>query len=117
MLEDKLDKAEQYSRRNCLRLSGIPEEEGESVETKVMGVAQAIDVNLSIDEIDRTHRVGRSKDKKDSKPRDIIVKFVSYRSRRKLMENKRKMKDIEYKHVYMNEDLTIIRNKMYYHSR
>ena len=44
-LESKADRAEQYSRRNCLRLSGIPEEKGESVDSIVMNIASAIEAN------------------------------------------------------------------------
>ena len=54
-LEVKVDRAEQYSRRNCLRVSGIPETDGESVEEKVLEIATAVESDISISDIDRSH--------------------------------------------------------------
>ena len=39
-------------------------------------------------DIDRSHRVGR----KGERPRAVIVKFVSYRKRREMFQNKKKLK-------------------------
>ena len=89
-LENKADRAEQYSRRNCLRLSGIPESKGESVDDKVLEIANTVGANLSIQEIDQTHRLGKMRGTESSgKPRDIIIKFTSYRARQKLLHNKK----------------------------
>ena len=114
-LEVKLDKAEQYSRRNCLRLSGIKEKDGESVDSTVMEIANAIGANLSLVQVDRTHRLGKKKD--SGKPRDIIIKFASYRSRQKVLANKKHLKDSAFKGAYINENLTITRNKIFYTTR
>ena len=74
----------------------VPEEEGESVDVEVLEVADGIETNVSLQEIDRAHRLGKPKDKRDPRLRDIIIKFVSYRSRQKLLLNKRKLKDKDY---------------------
>ena len=34
----KLDEMEQYSRRNCLKIAGIPEEKDENTDTLVLNV-------------------------------------------------------------------------------
>ena len=118
MLQAKADKAEQYSRRNCLRLSGIPETTDESVDDKVMEVATAIDADLTIGEIDRAHRLGKPRGEVNKiKPQDIIIKFISYRSRQKLLRNKRNLRESGYPRVFLNEDLTYIRDKIFYSTR
>ena len=93
VVQSTLDSVEQYSRRNCIRISGIPETNDESVEDKVMILADTINSNLTIEEVDRAYRVGKPKDvNRKYRPRDIIVKFVSYPSRQKLMKHKSQLK-------------------------
>ena len=117
-LENKSDRAEQYSRRNCLRLSGIPESKGESVDDKVLEITNTLGANLSIDEIDRTHRLGKMRGTESSgKPRDIIIKFTSYRARQKLLHNKKQLKEKGYERIFINEDLTLTRDNIHYQTR
>ena len=46
------------------------------------------------------------------RPRDVIVKFISYRTRRLVYRARTKTKDRGYKGVFINEDLTKSRNKL-----
>ena len=55
-METAAEVAEQYSRRNCIRISGIPEDENEKTDDTILHVARTMDVNLDIEEIDRSHR-------------------------------------------------------------
>ena len=73
-LESAVDAAEQYSRRNCLRISGMKEGAFENIDTIVLDIAKAIGVDL---DVDRSHRLGRPGTVAEprTKPRDIIVKF------------------------------------------
>ncbi|XP_052224264.1 uncharacterized protein LOC127839914 [Dreissena polymorpha] len=71
--------------------------------------------NLSIDEIDRTHRLGPRK-QVGSKPRDIIIKFVSYRAQLYNVRTSAKKTD-PYKKVYVNEALTRYRSEIFYDAR
>lgn len=50
-----LDKAEQYGRRICLRLSGLTETQSVSVDTKVMELANAVGADLTIKETTVTY--------------------------------------------------------------
>ncbi|KAH3738900.1 hypothetical protein DPMN_045543 [Dreissena polymorpha] len=51
------DRAEQYSRSNCLRVTGIPEtKDNEDTDEIILDMAIEIGANLSIEEIDRSHR-------------------------------------------------------------
>ena len=50
--------AEQYSRRNCLILTGVPEVQKEDTDDIVRDVAQEwLNVQLDMRSIDRPHRV------------------------------------------------------------
>jgi hypothetical protein len=51
------------------------------------------------------------------KPRDIIVKFVSYRARSKLFSNKDKLKVSKLKGVYLNEDFILTRGLLFKQTR
>ena len=54
--------------------------------------------------------MGKRRD--SGRPRDIIVKFSSYRTRRKVYGARTKTKDNGYRGVYINEDLTKLRNML-----
>lgn len=84
LLKDRIDEMEQYSRRTCLKFSGIPEEgTSENTDKLAMNVINLIlskeSSKIGLDRIERTHRVGPRK--RNGKPRDIIVRFLSYRDR------------------------------------
>ena len=108
-LEKKVDAAEQYSRRNCLRLSGVPENPSENTDVYIIDMARAIDAEVTLDEIERSHRVGPVR---PGRCRDIIVKFTSYRVRRKIFGERVKTKVRGYEGVFINEDLTKPRNEL-----
>ena len=49
-----------------------------------------MDIDLSVNDIDRSHRIGKSNPRMK---RPIIVKFVRYNYQRKVFSNKKKLKD------------------------
>ena len=108
-LESSCDTAEQYSRRNCVRVTGIPETNDESTDDHIMEMANALSLDLTINDVDRSHRVGK-KDKPG--PRAIIVKFATFRASQKLYRSRTKLKTNGYEGVYVNEDLTQTRFKL-----
>lgn len=78
LLKDRIDEMEQYSRRTCLKFSGIPEEgTSENTDQIAMNVINLVlpkeSSKIGLDRIERTHRVGPRK--RNGKPRDIIVRF------------------------------------------
>ena len=113
-LEKAADNGEQYSRRNSLRMSGIPETTTENTDMLVLEVAAAINSDISIDEIDRSHRVGKPK---KGKHREIIIKFSTYRARQKFFAKRKDLKDAGYPGVFVNEDLTKQRMNLLYLAR
>ncbi|KAH3785307.1 hypothetical protein DPMN_163392 [Dreissena polymorpha] len=50
------DRAEQYSRRNCLSITGIPEARDEDTDNIIVTMAKDLGAELSIDDIGRSHR-------------------------------------------------------------
>ena len=50
-------------------------------------------------------------------PRDIIIKFTSYRARQKLLKNKSKLRSKGFNNVYVNENLTALRDNIFYEAR
>ncbi|XP_046551755.1 uncharacterized protein LOC124261474 [Haliotis rubra] len=109
----KTDELEQYSRRNSLRISGIKEpkwgEEDENIEEVVLEVLKDVHSDISPTYIDRCHRVGK---KRREQNRSILVKFVSYWDRNKVIRNKFKLKG-KRDNIYINEDLTKYRNHLF----
>ena len=96
------DRKEQYSRRNCLLLHGITDNEAENTDDFVLRTAnEKMNIELSSSDLDRTHRVSQ-KNGSNRKSRAVIVKFVSYITRKQL-----KSRDIS-----IIENLTAKRIKM-----
>ena len=118
-IETAAEVAEQYSRRNCIRISGIPEDDSEDTDDTVLHIARAMDVDLNVEEIVRSHRIGKPK---TTKPRDIIVKLATFRVRQRLLKDRKNLKtspykDGRFKGVYVNEDLTKFRSGILFDSR
>ena len=118
-LEAAADEAEQYSRRNCLRVSGVPESPNEDTDELILSIATAIDVDLDLRDIYRSHRLGKpsTTESPRARPRDIIVKFATYRMRHKFYKARTLTKDRGHKGVFINEDLTKTRSKLLYEAR
>ena len=73
-LEQKVDRQEQYSRRNCLLIHGIKEEKDENTDDVVIKFIQdGLQEEINIEDLDRTHRIGKVN---NGKSRPIIVKFA-----------------------------------------
>ena len=65
---------------------------------------------LSLADLDRTHRLGKRKPTDNSsRPRPIIVKFTSYRVRSSVFRSKRKLKNSG---ISVSENLTPLRSSL-----
>ena len=56
-LEAKADAAIQYSRRNCLRIVGVSEDD--DTDAYVLDLSRAIGAEVTLNDIERSHRMGR----------------------------------------------------------
>lgn len=100
----ELDKLQQYTRRNNIRIFGVPLIEGENVDEVVLRLFNfTMKLNMrDINIIDRAHRLGKIINGKQS----IMVKFISYRDRSMVLKSRRLLKGTG---IYITEDLTIKR--------
>ena len=89
----QVDEKEQYSRRNCLLIHGI--EENQNEDTDILSI-NIINEHLGLDiqpsDIDRTHRIG-NKNITRKKGRAIIIKFIRYNTRKKVFMNIESLKE------------------------
>ncbi|XP_057305224.1 uncharacterized protein LOC130642151 [Hydractinia symbiolongicarpus] len=86
-LEKKCGMSEQYSRRECLELVGIPESVSHDLlEDKVLDIFSSINVNIQSVNVKACHRIklGRT-----------IVKLSRRKDVQSILSNKKKLKDID----------------------
>lgn len=107
-----VDEQEQYSRRSCLRINGVIGDEGdpaENVESKILNLAQAHHIDVTSNDIDVAHRLGKPR---PGYTRAVLVKFTNLKARHRVMAAKKTLGP-----VYINEDLTRFRQSLHYHAR
>ena len=90
------DEIEQYGRRQCLRLEGVPVKENESpsdVLNFVKSCAKEADVEIPDIAFDRAHRIGKKyKDRNSGEEvQSIIARFVSFRYRTLFYRNRKEI--------------------------
>lgn len=121
----KNDDLEQYSRRTCLRISGIRESRNEDVSQIVLNLANRIGAGIDPSDIDRTHRVGKLRGAEGAdnanaeirgRGREIIVKFTNYNARLKFLKGRAVLRN-ENANIFINEDLTKVRKTLAYECR
>ena len=89
--EKKIDELEQYGRRLCLRVTGVPTEENESSDNvleKVKDLISESGVEIPDSTIDRAHRIG----KRNGKHQAIIVRFTTHRHRARFYKARKNIK-------------------------
>lgn len=113
------DGLEQYSRRNNIRITGIPPNEQPAPKDALSGTevaANAINKYLqptppvTPSDIDRAHLVGR----KEAEHRPLLIKLNSYSTKARLFERKSSLKNTG---IFLSEDLTKGRAELYWKCR
>ena len=115
-LQAEMNSLEQYSRRNCLLVFGVKEERSENTTEVVSGiVSEHLDIKLTKDDIDRSHRLQPRRRPDDNgptqgrnkapPPKPIIVKFTTYRVRNEILSKRRLLKGTG---IGIDENLTRI---------
>ena len=100
--DSRIDYLEDQSRRNNLRINGIPENDSENWEQTTKKVQDLFKNNLGIEKtisIERAHRTGK---KVSSKTRTIVAKLHFYPDKDLILKNSKKLKGSS---IYINEDL------------
>ena len=61
-LETKMERQEQYSRRNCILIHGLKEENNESTDDRVLKLfREVLNEDVLLADLDRAHRIGKKK--------------------------------------------------------
>jgi precorrin-6B methylase 1 len=111
-VENMANDNEQYSRRHNVRISGFEEERIEDCITKVVQFCnEKLKVDLSDQNIDRAHRVGKPK---ENRSRAIIVRFKSHKDKIAVLRQRKELKSTRF---YVNEDLTSRNQQLLYCAR
>lgn len=125
-MELTLDNMEQYSRRDCLEIKGVPIQDGEDTDGIVKSIGESIGVQLEESDISVSHRLAQIKPSRTSMRKDpsIIVKFVRRNTRdefykaRKLLRGKTTkdlgLSRVEENNLFISESLTK-KNKDLFH--
>lgn len=116
-IKDGLDEMEQYIRRECLEIKGIPLTDDECTNDIVRNIGELIDVDISEEDISVSHRLPLGKNDKTKQDPTIIVKFVRRDIRDELYKARNALKNHTTsnlsgldrhhpRHIYINESLT-----------
>ncbi len=109
-----VDDLEQESKASNIRIFGMDEEEEEDVASKVIDLVrnQLHIADIKTEDIKDTGRMG----KRTNKIRDILVQFRSNTLRDKVYNKRRLLKQND-NPVFINEDLTPQRSKLFFEAR
>ena len=99
-LERQVNANSQYSRRDCLEISGIPSSvDNDSLESKVCDIFSEINVDVAAEDIQACHRLKNDR---------TIVKFVNRKHCISVLKKRSLLKDCNQKDLGFDED-----NKLY----
>ncbi|WAQ94161.1 hypothetical protein MAR_006632 [Mya arenaria] len=114
ILEKQNDINNQYSKRNCLPVSDIKEEQGESMDSIFKCLSTEIKVGIDIHDIDNMHRLGKPKSSSEKSSTGHLHRTELGKSSSLIVQLKHS-KILE--RVFINEELTKTRGEVYYHAR
>ncbi|KAK9709897.1 hypothetical protein QE152_g26364 [Popillia japonica] len=97
ILRNKMDSLEQYTRRNSIRLFGVPEQENEDTLKLVKEIlTEKMELPETCFLIDRCHRLKSKNASKNNatnaRPNAIIIKFMSYNAKMSVNQRKKALK-------------------------
>lgn len=87
----QIDDLEQYCGRPLVRVSGIPETNGEDTTRMILDASNKAEVPLQPDDVIVFHRVGCPRNR--STPRQIIVRLKSIEVKFRLVKNLKRFKE------------------------
>ena len=106
------DHSEQYSRREILRVTGVPQKPDEDTTQIMCQIAHSIGIQISPSDISVSHRNGKSL---GSNPRPILVKFVRREVKNQILQRKKFTRNITHDpdgnavKIFLDEALTSMR--------
>lgn len=109
------DQKEQYSRREIIRITGVPQTSGEDTSVLTCRIAERLGVHVAPNDISVSHRSGR---RNGTTPRPILCKFVRRETKYQILANKRLAGNITTDDagnpvkIFIDEDLTAMRARV-----
>ena len=112
-LEIENNNVDQYSRRNKVEILGIPQSVSDNqLEEKVVNILKAIDANITLNEIEACHRLGKKK-------KNVIVRVINRKHYSKTLQNKEKLNSIDKNaigipnaYLFISESLTPLNSSL-----
>lgn len=108
-LEIRMMDSEQYSRRNCIEIQGVPMEPKEDVVEIVKSVGAALDITLDDNMIDNCHRLGKQTTERG--PPGIIVKLVRRLDAEEILRKRRIKRTLSTRHMGLKSDTPVYINE------
>ena len=109
----KLDVLEQYTRKENIRIHGLPEtSDKEDTADEVVKLARKAGVTITMNDISVAHRLPGNRS--SGKPRPIIAKFVRRMIKTDFMRKKSNLRSVSGPRVFVTDDLTKMRAKLLY---
>ena len=101
----ELDRLAQYSRRENVRLHGVPETADENTNDVVIAIASDMGVRINEHDICVSHRLQKSRSMQE---RPIIVRFVRRDTKIEIMRKKKTLRTIDsHRNTFINDDLRV----------
>ena len=101
-LEDKIDDLENRSRRQNIVVHGIEEDDHENweqTEEKLISmIRDRLQIEIPPEQIERAHRTGF---KHPAKPRPIVCKFISDKTKQRVLKNRKRLRGSK---IYIDDD-------------
>ena len=116
----QVDAANQYSRRDNIKIFGIPFTKGENLFPIIKKTVNHLGVSLEEKDISVAHRLNTKDTRVEGDKSAIIVKFVRREKKNEVFLAKKKLRTEplnEYGDLRIYEDVTPLRNRMLYHLR
>ena len=102
-VSERLRTLEDYSRRNNIIVDGVMEVDGETTEKLQRDIEKLFSEKLDLKPaIDNIHRLGSKFNKRDTRPRSVIVKLTRFQDRQNCLKRSRLLRGTN---VYINEDV------------
>ena len=103
-----VDKQEQYSQCNGILINELEEKKNKTTDGLIFEKNNnELEIDLQVKDIDPTHRIGNYRKDNGGKTQAVIIEFIRYLDRRKVFNNKKRLK----RKTYMTESLTKERRK------
>lgn len=121
-LETRFEEVEQYTRKNCVEIQGIPKEKNEDVVDIVQKVGDMVGFKIETNMIDNCHRLYS---KQDGSAPGIIVKFTRFLDKEEFLAKKRAKRELSTRYmglksdirIFVNESLSPARRKLHFLAR